>query len=784
MRWQRYITWLTGAGGRWLVAGVILCTLLSALGISQLELASDYRIFFDKGDSRLAELERMQEEYTKTDNVFVMVEPDSGSIYRKDTIGLILDLTDRLWQIPYASRVDSLTNYPRSKAIGDDIVIEELVYEDEPLTEQRLSDLAKVAPTEQDLVNKLISPDGRVTGVNLTLSMPGEDTKNEVLSVDRAVDDVIADLREQYPDHHFYVSGIVPMNAAFFDAARSDFITLIPLMMVFVVLSAGLILGSMKVAGIMLLVVLLAFSGSLGLAGWLGIKLSAPSISAPIIMFTVIVASSIHILSYVMRQRYQGGATAMEAVRDSYSHSGSAILLSHITTLIGFTSMNWSDSPPFRDLGNIVALGILFSLALVFTLLPRLLAHLRIRPRNPKHLQLEKYAVTLSEWVIRRRLIIVATVIPATLALSWFSLQNRLNDNLVHYFSESVPFRQDAEAVDRRFSGIYSIDYSVDSNQERGIFQPEFLAFADRFERWLADQPEVVTVDSLLHRFKDLNRLTHGDEEKYYRLPENATSAAQLFLLYEMSLPFGKEPTNQVNMTKSALKLSVRMPNQGSQGVLAFEKQVESWLEKYIPEGISVTHTSPAIVFSHVGQSSISSLLEGALLALVLISILLLIIFRSVVVGLVSLIPNIIPVAAGFGTWYFLVGEVSMGLAGVSAMVIGVVVDDTVHFLFQYVRNINQGFSPEDSVRHTFRYTKTAIMVSSLLLMAGFLLLSTSSFEKNAQMGQLTSLTIFYALVLDLVLLPALAMLFIKQPLRQPSKEIAPTNDIGVSDAP
>ncbi|MFC6669930.1 efflux RND transporter permease subunit [Marinobacterium aestuariivivens] len=533
-------------------------------------------------------------------------------------------------------------------------------------------------------------------------------------------------------------------------------------MILFVLISAGLILGSPAAGGAILAIVVLALLGSLGLAGWLGIQLSAPSVSAPIIMFTVIVASAIHILSYIQRQ-VRAGAPREEAVLQSYRRNLKPIAVSHITTIIGFLAMNFSDSPPFRDLGNIVALGVLFSLLLSLTVLPQLLLRIRISSRPTSANRLLERMTPLSDWVIARRQPILWLMFPLSLGIAALSPLNQLNDDLIRYFDESQAFRTDAERIDEHFSGIYTIDYSLSSGQQNGMFQPAFLQFLDNFEAWLLQQPEVVTTASPLHRIKDLNRLMNGDDAAFYRLPGDATVAAQQFLLYEMSLPFGRDVTHQVSFDKSSAKLTARLKNQSSVGLIAFEERAEQWLRQHRPQTIEVYHSSPAAIFSHIGQSNIVSLLEGASLAFLVISLTLMLLFRSPRIGLLSLIPNLLPIAAAFGFWSLVNGQISMGLAGVSAMAIGIIVDDTVHFLYQYVDGLKRGLSPEDSVRETFGKTMGGILISSLLLVVGFLLLSTSAFEKNAQMGMLTSITIVLALLFDLILLPALVLTGIRR---------------------
>ncbi|WP_444901112.1 RND family transporter [Microbulbifer sp. CnH-101-G] len=755
--------WIIRSGAsKWLLALVLLLTLMSAVGLKRMGLASDYRVFFDDNDRDLLRLEQMQDTYSTTDNVFIMIEPVDDNIYNQRTLSLIHEMTRALWRTAHVSRVDSLTNFPYSSAEDDDILIEEFVYELDELTPQRIAFIETAASSERDLVGNLVSKNGRFTAINATIRLPGLDHKAEVLAVTGAVDELIKSFKMEYPDHRFFVTGVVEMNGAFFQAAKKDFITLIPLMILFVLVSAALILGSPAAGGAILTVVVLALLGSLGLAGWLGIQLSAPSVSAPIIMFTVIVASAIHILSYIQRQ-IRSGVSREEAVLQSYRRNLKPIAVSHVTTIIGFLAMNFSDSPPFRDLGNIVALGVLFSLLLSLTVLPQLLLRIRFSTRETGANRLINRMALLSGWVIAYRRRILWLMLPLSLCVAALSPLNQLNDDLIRYFDESQPFRADSERIDRHFSGIYTIDYSLSVPEQNGMFQPEFLQFLDTFDDWLHEQPEVFTTASPLHRIKDLNRLMNGGDEDSYRLPGDTITAAQQFLLYEMSLPFGRDVTHQVNLNKSSVKLTARLKNLSSVGLIAFEKRVEEWLLQNQPRSIDIYHSSPAVIFSHIGQSNIVSLLEGASLAFVVISLTLMLVFRSLDIGLLSLVPNLLPVAAAFGFWYLVNGQISMGLAGVSAMAIGIIVDDTVHFLYQYVNGLKRGLSPEDSVSETISKTMGGIVISSMLLVIGFLLLSTSAFEKNAQMGMLTGMSIVLALVFDLILLPALVLTFMRR---------------------
>ena len=774
MKTANIIPWLLkSSGSRWLLFITIILTIISAVGLKNMGLSSDYKIFFDKNDNDLIVLESIESTYTATDNVFIMIASMQGDIYNPATFKLIYQLTQQLWTVPYVSRVDSLTNFPYSKAEADDIAIEEFIYEPEQINIEHIDYIRGAAQGERDLVGSLITRDGKFTAINITTLMPGKDHKSEILAITNAIDPLLEQYRSDYPEHQFYATGIVTMNGAFFKAAKRDFVTLIPIMILFVIVAAGIILGSAQAAASIFMVLILSLLGALGLAGWLSINLSAPSVSAPIIMFTVIIASSIHIITYIKRQLILG-ESQYNAVLKSYQHNAKPIIVSHITTIIGFVAMNASDSPPFRDLGNIVALGVMFSLILSFTLLPALLLKVKLSGKATYASKIFNNMEGLSNFVITKQKFILYLLVPFSLLFASLSFLNQPNDDLIKYFNKSVPFRAEAETIDQHFSGLYNIGYSISSNKDNGIFMVEYLQFIEHFDRWLLQQPEVVITDGPLHRIKQLNRLMNSDKPNDYRIPDSATMAAQHFLLYEMSLPFGKDVGNQISFDKSALKLTARLKNTASVEMIAFEKKVNQWLLDNKPDFVTFIYSSPSLIFSHIGQSNISSLLKGALMAFIVISLALALVFRSVYIGFLTLIPNLIPVGAAFGFWYCIQGQISMGLAGVSAMAIGIIVDDTVHFLYQYINGLKRGLTPEQSVKTTFDNTMSAIVISSILLVIGFMLLSSSSFEKNAHMGMLTSGTILLALMFDLIVLPAIAMRFIRKvPARIAKKQFS-----------
>ena len=259
---------------------------------------------------------------------------------------------------------------------------------------------------------------------------------------------------------------------------------------------------------------------------------------------------------------------------------------------------------------------------------------------------------------------------------------------------------------------------------------------------------------------KRLNKTLNGDRPEFYRIPESRELAAQYLLLYELSLPYGLDLNNQINVDRSATKVSVTARGDlTSIELRALTDAGHDWLAENAPDYMLATGAGPGVMFSHISDRQIRGMIKGTVVAFILVSALLVVALRSPKFGLISLIPNVLPALMAFGAWGFLVGRVNIGLSTVVALTIGIVVDDTVHFLSKYLRaRRERGLSAPDAVRYAFSTVGAALLFTSLILAVGFFVLAQSALDLNAGMGKLTALTITLALVADFFLLPPLLM--------------------------
>lgn len=739
----------------WLVVIMTLVIIFAtAAGMKRLSVSGDYKVFFKEDNAQLQAFEETQKRYTKNDSVLIVLAPEDGDVFSKKSLEALGWLTEEAWQTPFSIRVDSITNYQHSWAEGDELIVRELVEDPANVTPEQAERARQIATKEPLLVNRLISPDGKVTAVNINIHFRSTNPNTELQEVLNHAKELRANFEQRYPEIKTYMTGNVVMNGAFRDATRSDMRQLMPIMML--VLATLLIFFLRSVSGTISIFVsiFLSIMFAMGFIGWAGATISAPVASAPTIILTMVVANSVHIL-VAFFQEMRKGLEKQAAMIESLRLNFQPVILTNVTTILGFLSMNFSEAPPFHLLGNTVALGLVATFILSITFMPAMMMLLPVKlskKEDPWPARMRR----LAEFVLNNRRMLLFSGAAIILVLSSFTVKNEFNDEFHKYFSTSTEFRQSTDFTIDNLTGIYIVDYSLPSGAPEGISLPEYQRKLEEFSEWFKQQPEVLHSNSFTDISKRLNKNMNADDPAFYTIPDNKQLAAQYLLLYEMSLPYGLDLNNQVNLNKSSSRLSVTLGAVSSNDMLAFEKRATQWLkENGLPPMQNAIGTGPSIMFAHIGQINAKSMLNGTILALVMISFLLILALRSLKMGAISLIPNLIPAAVAFGIWGIFVGEIGMSLAVVAGMTLGIVVDDTVHFLSKYLRAKREHkLSSEDSVRYAFESVGVALVITTLVLVAGFLILAMSDFKMNSDMGLMTAVTLMVALVADFLFLP------------------------------
>ena len=751
------------AYARWVIRRrwpILLFTLLAALllasGASRLKVSVDYRYFFAEDNPQLQAYEKSQAIYSRNDNILFVLAPEDKEVFSSHLLAAVEQLTEEAWKIPLSTRVDSITNFQHTWSQQDDLTVEDLVTGAADLSPEEIAKIRRIALNEPLLRDRLLPLSAHVTAVNVNLELQGKDAAEQVPSVIHARK-LASQIEEAFPGVKVRLTGMVMLNNAFLEASMRDMQTLVPLMYLIIILVTLFALRS--ISGTLATVIIILFSAAtaMGVTGWLGIPITPPSSTAPTIIMMLAVADSIHIL-VSMLHHMRKGLGKHDALVESLRLNMKPVFLTSLTTCIGFLGLNFSKVPPLNDLGNIATLGVVAAFVYSVLLLPALMAILPVRVKvavKENSPRLNK----LADFVIRRRHgVLWGSAAVALLVVSFIPL-NELKEEFVKYFDETTAFRTDTDFTIENLSGIYQIEYSLGTDESYGISDPGYLQKVDAFAEWFRRRPRVNHVFTFTDVMKRLNMNMHGDDPSWYRLPESRQLAAQYLLLYEMSLPYGLDLNNQINVDKSSTRVIVTIDDGDIDRVQALVEGGEQWLRDNGSPSLFSYGVGTVVMFAYITGQNVRSMLIGTAVAFLLVSFALIFALRSTKFGLLSLVPNLVPVLMGFGLWGLFVGRVNFGLTVVAAISLGIVVDDTVHFLSKYLRARREmGLSAEDAVRYAFSSVGTALIVTTVVLVSGFLVLTLSPFDMNAGMGKLTATTVLLALIADFLLLPTLLL--------------------------
>lgn len=758
MKWleSNYPSWVLN--NRWLIIFLsLVMVFFAASGTRLLTFTTDYRVMFSHDNPQLLAFEALENTYAQNDNVLIVIEPKDGDVFTPYVLSIVEEITEKSWQIPYSNRVDSITNFQHTEAEEDDLIVRDLVENASKLSKDQIKKIKQIAINEPILKNRLISEKGHVTGVNVTVQLPRIDETRETPEVVEFARNLASEIEASYPDIKIYLTGVAMMNNSFGESSKNDMASLVPISFGMMLFLLALLVGGFTGTFVTLLVILFSILTAMGLGAYLGMPLSPPSATSPTIILTVAIANCVHILVTFMHEMRNGSAKN-EALIESLKLNLQPVFLASFTTALGFITMNFSDVPPFGHLGNFVSIGVLVSFVLSVSLLPALISLLPVRVKQKQ----EKYSTLMTRFanfVVTKRTILFWGIAGLILLLIAALPRNELNDIFVHYFDETLDFRTDSDFTTSNLTGLYYIDYSLQASDVGGISNPDFLQEIEKFANWYREQPETLHVNIYTDIIKRLNKNMHGDDASYYKIPENRELAAQYLLLYEMSLPYGLDLNNQVNVDKSATRMTATLKTLSSNNLIDLENRAQNWLKENTRHIAVADGTGTSIMFANIGKRNIVNMLFGTTVALILISLVLIFALRSVKIGLISLVPNLVPAAMGFGLWGLTVGEIGLSLSVVASMSLGIVVDDTVHFLSKYLHaRRKKNFNSEDAIHYAFRTVGRALLITSIILAVGFYILSTSSFELNAGMGLLTAIVIIFAIFADFLFLPTILM--------------------------
>ncbi|NNC55638.1 MAG: MMPL family transporter, partial [Pseudomonadales bacterium] len=528
MRWRNWLALLS----------IVICSLL-AVGMQKLYFQSSYKAWFAEDDPQRVAHESQMEEYARSEDEIILLSFSGSPVFSRENLATLQRATEMAWNMPLATRVDSLINYQYSRASEDELIVSDFIESPQTLNDATLAKLERIAQAERQLAKRLIASDGKTTALFVSLMMPPEpepgmdevEANARILEMNAAFASIAKfarqmrkDLQAIDPNVQMYTVGNPTISQTFTELGEHDLTTLVPMMFLAILVSLAVFLRSLVALVGVVLLIALSTVAAMGFGGLIGYKLNLLTISAPTAILTLAVCDAVHLLMIYLRG-LSSGQSPEHAMREALLVNMQPIALTSITTAVGFLTLNFSFSPVFAQFGNITAVGVMMAMLLSLCLLPAVSIKLvrSSRLRTYDNSMFTRYANFIST---HRARVLTATLLAAIAIIALVPLNN-VNDDPTQYFDRDIEYRQAADFSDQRLPGIRDLSFSLNCGAPGCVNDPAFLSAADEFVQWAEGQEFVESVFSFSDVLKRINRNMHGDDPAWYQVPDSEALAAQ-----------------------------------------------------------------------------------------------------------------------------------------------------------------------------------------------------------------------------------------------------------------
>ncbi len=739
---------------RWFIAILIpLLTIMMTYNLKNLEFEGSYRIWFGEESKILRHYDDFRAVFGNDDAVTITFS-DKDGIFTKKALHTIETITNKLWETQYIARVDSITNYQyihASKEDVDDVLVEDFIEEIDEYSKADLQEKKRIALTQDLILNRIISKDAKTTMIVARMTPKAGDDPEVSFNLRNATLEIIQPEIDKH-GYKFYLNGGPAINTAFIEIAQGDGGTFTPAVILIALVLLFVVFRKVSSALLSISVVIFTFLIVLSIQVLLGFKLNNFTANIPVFVVAIGVADAMHLI-WIYAIARKKGLQNEEAIHYSVKKNFLALFLTSLTTSVGFASLSISAVVPIQTLGIATASAALLAFVLTMLFIPALLAII-----NPNIKKVSSYEENrshqLSRWYVgillkhSKWILTISIFIFSLIGIGLFKAN--VDSNVVKYFKENVPFRVATAYLQENLTGPMSYEIIVDSNKADGIKEPEFLLEVDRFYKaYYAKYPEIRHISSLMDVVKTFNEVMNGKKT----IPNDKNLVAQYLLLYSLSLPQGMEINDKMDIDERLLRVSASVNMSDSSKDLEMIAWAEEWWSK-TPYSAEVN--GQTVMFAHMQHDVTRTLLESITLAIVMISILMLLIFRNYRMLPLFIIPNILPVVLVIGVMGWISIDIDMGVAVAGAIIIGVAVDDTIHFMVKYIEARKKGDDLKEALEYVMTYAGSAIIFTSIILSTAFLVFIFSDFNPNYHFGIVTASALIIAVLVDLVALPAL----------------------------
>lgn len=740
------------------VVTLLLLTALSVwfiAGLSDVRFDYDFEKFFPADDPETQFFNQYRETFGSDNDFIIIGLANDGGIFEQSFLTQLAALTDSLKTASHVTHVTSPTNIKqlRFDPLFDTPIERPYLRFDQP--EHYAQDSTRIFE-QPGLVGSIFSPNGKAVAVFVKTENYISKKKADVLSAD--LDRIFS----HFDFDEVHIAGRAPGQAYYVELLQNEFILFISLSIVLITVFLVIAFRSFWGVWVPLLVVLMAVVWTVGLLAHLGKPLGIMLNILPVIIFVVGVSDVVHLVTRYF-EVLRSGAQKMQALKTAFREVGFATFLTSLTTGIGFLTLTTSPIVPINEFGLYTAIGILLAFILAFTLLPSVLALSKVpsavhHPTN-KYFW-EKQLRKLFGLVIRRRSAILFAS-AGVLLVSLVGVSLIKSDNfLLEDLRESDPMKQQFRFLEENFGGVRPFEMHLTAGEDANIWDFEVLREIDKLSSYLDTAYGVQAQISALQVVKSLNQATHNGKVAHYKLPDTPEQYQKLTRKMDIAEQSGMLRA-VVSTDGKYGRIGGRIPDLGNVAVSKLDQKLADFYAAEInPELLRYRLTGTSVLIDINNEALSTNMVYGLLIAFGVIAIIMGVLFKSLRMVLITLIPNILPllmIAAIMG-YFGITLKVSTSI--IFTIAFGIAVDDTIHFMSKLKLELMKGKSIHYAIKRTFFSTGKAIVVTSIILCAGFILLIGSEFLGTFYIGLLISMMLLFAVLSDLLLLPALLFYF------------------------
>lgn len=718
-----------------------------------LQIRTDFNLenFFPQDDPTIRDYQYLEEEFGRDDNV-IMVGFKSNDLLSAGVLSDLQAITDSTAAMQNVKDVRSILSAQQINKTGQRLTFDPYITEDQinsPLPDSIASSLTSDPFAEGFLINK----DATVTAFYLEI----ESGKNNYTARDQIISDLKQVLEPYQNIYDFKISGIPYYRNQYVHYLNEEILFYISLSSVLIILLLWGLYRSLTGIIIPMLIVWLTILFTLALMQLTGGYFEIMTSTIAPILLCVGIADSVHMISKYDDARLQG-MDKPASIKEMLLTLGSATFLTSITTAIGFGTLMTSNIVPMKRFGIYTAVGVMIAFAITILFVP---ASLKVA--NIKNIFKDKSARIFDFFSSRleklsrfnqihyKRITIFFFIASMVLSSGAFFL--KVNGKVFDELSEDTQPIQDAQFFSEELSPPFPMEFIIDTGRESGIIDSSFVHRLEGFSTHMQEIPEVKRVTTLSTLLKEVHRTMAPQEAVMHSIPGNEQLIAQYLLLLEVSDTEFLERLADFSYQK--VRLAAQIKDAGSYRVTEIRDSLSTYLDKNFPDS-EITITGSTILSADLNGKIVNSLFKSILLAFILISAIMAFLFKNVRMVFISLVPNILPLLMVAGIMGFTGIDIKSSTAVIFTIAFGIAVDDSIHYMARLRVEMKRGRTLDEALNITTRKTGKAIIVTSLILIAGFGTLLTSVFSSTVYMGLLVCLTVFGALLADLLLLPSL----------------------------